>query len=158
MPESGIKKLWKNRISQQIAGFNFTTCISSSSSSSTTHEKDNAQAPPPSYAQTQSHNSNTNKRKSLWRKPLPSDCPSFDFVSSGDEKKTTSTVIVLPPKEEEEMVSILEEKTEIPTRYESRCYAEKIPNLKAHLDRASKNDKVILLSKLLGGEKQACRH
>jgi hypothetical protein len=50
--------------------------------------------------------------------------------------------------EKKQFVSLIDEKTEIPTRHESRFY-EKMPNLEEKLERACKNDKAELLTKLI---------
>ncbi|OAD06793.1 hypothetical protein MUCCIDRAFT_160423 [Mucor lusitanicus CBS 277.49] len=148
MSESRIKRLWKNRISQQLSGFHISTCIAPTNQvDHQEEEEENAakayyprsatNAPPPALPQ---HHTTTaaSPEKKLWRKPLPTDCPSFDFEIS--EK----TII-------EQDASLIIANKEIPTRIQSRHY-ENIPNLEAQLERACKNEKAVLLTKLL--EKQ----
>ncbi|CAO3608440.1 unnamed protein product [Mucor fragilis] len=146
MSESRIKRLWKNRISQQLSGFHISTCIASTNQ--VDHQEENAAKAnthtmntiPPALPQHHTPlNTATSPEKKLWRKPLPNDCPSFDFEIS--EK----TMI------EQEDSSLIIASKEIPTRIQSRHY-ENIPNLEAQLERACKNEKAVLLTKLL--EKQ----
>lgn len=122
MPESTTKRPWRNRLSQQISGFHLNTCISPN----IVHddEEEEPKLPPPATI---------SKKRLLWRKPLPNDCPIFDFTV----KKENS----------------LDEKTEIPTRHQSKYY-ERIPNLEAELDRACKNEKAILLTNLLSQQQR----
>lgn len=152
MTESRIKKLWRNRLSHQLSGLQFSTCITKSTSTTATEEKDYAKcpiattvisprtpptSPPPSLP--------IHKDTKLWRKPLPNDCPVFDFDTTsektlyddGSKTNTTATTI----------------KTEIPTRCESKFY-ENIPNLEEQLDRACTNEKAVLLTKLLQKQRQ----
>ncbi|KAG2235875.1 hypothetical protein INT48_008178 [Thamnidium elegans] len=93
MSESRFKRSWRNRFSQQITNFHLNSCISPNIS----HEDEPLSA-----------SSSTPTNKKLWRKPLPNDCPVFDFSS----EKTTVIETTDP----------LEEKVEIPTRYESKYY------------------------------------
>lgn len=74
------------------------------------------------------------QKKKIWRKPLPKNCPSFEFLIS---KKTPSS----PDTH-------LNEKTQIPTRSDSKHY-QNIPHLTAELDRVCNNKKTILLTKAL---------
>ncbi|CEP16703.1 hypothetical protein [Parasitella parasitica] len=129
MSESKIKRLWKNRISQQLNSFSFSACIVPSN----TDRVDHTDIPPavPHHADI-----TLPAEKKLWRKPLPVDCPSFDFQFS--EK----TMV------EENEASLNTKKAEIPTRIQSRYYGN-IPNLEAQLERACKNEKAVLLTKLL---------
>ncbi|GAN04707.1 hypothetical protein MAM1_0071d04171 [Mucor ambiguus] len=148
MSESRIKRLWKNRISQQLSGFHISTCIAPTNQVDHQEEEDTAKAnahtspsiPPPTLPQHHTPLSTvaTSPEKKLWRKPLPDDCPLFDFEIS--EK----TMI-------EQDASLIIANKEIPTRIQSRHY-ENIPNLEAQLERACKNEKAVLLTKLL--EKQ----
>lgn len=145
MSESKIKRLWKNRISQQLNGFHISTCIAptnqvdhqdedlKTTSVLTTATTDTLPPPPPIPQHT-----TANTQKKLWRKPLPNDCPSFDFQISEKTMIEDSSLLIV-------------EKTEIPIRIQSRHY-ENIPNLEAQLERACKNEKAVLLTKLL--EKQ----
>ncbi|KAL9548133.1 hypothetical protein PS6_006775 [Mucor atramentarius] len=136
MSDSRIKRLWKNRISQQLSGFHISTCIAPTNQ--VDHQDENAMAnTPPALPQHHTPTTATIPEKKLWRKPLPNDCPSFDFEIS--EK----TMIEDP--------SLLIASKEIPIRIQSRHY-ENIPNLEAQLERACKNEKAVLLTKLL--EKQ----
>jgi hypothetical protein len=144
MSESKIKRLWKNRISQQLSGFHISTCIAPTNQ--VDHQDENLKAtstlttittdtlPLPSLPQ----HTTANTEKKLWRKPLPNNCPSFDFQISEKTMVEDSSLLIV-------------EKTEIPTRIQSRHY-ENIPNLEAQLERACKNEKAVLLTKLL--EKQ----
>ncbi|KAK4509055.1 uncharacterized protein ATC70_007405 [Mucor velutinosus] len=146
MSESRIKRLWKNRISQQLSGFHISTCIAHTNQ--VDHQDDatnvdaqttkNAPSPALPQHQTPLSTTATVPEKKLWRKPLPNDCPLFDFEIS--EK----TMIEQDP-------SLVIANKEIPTRIQSRHYAN-IPNLEAQLERACKNEKAVLLTRLL--EKQ----
>jgi hypothetical protein len=135
MPESRIKKLWKNnRISLQLTGFNLCTSFSNTTNRKTTPKKKASPLTSPTEPLSSSHS------KKLWRKPLPNDCPQFDFEISEktiveEQAFTTPTCI----------------SNEIPARHESRCYENK-PFLEAQLERACRNEKAVLLTKLL--EKQ----
>ncbi|KAL9540431.1 hypothetical protein MBANPS3_009685 [Mucor bainieri] len=150
MSESRIKRLWKNRISQQLSGFHISTCIAPTNQVDHQEGEEHtakanahtvANTPPPALPQHHTPLSTvaTSPQKKLWRKPLPNDCPSFDFEIS--EK----TII------EQDASLIIIANKEIPTRIQSRHY-ENIPNLEAQLERACKNEKAVLLTKLL--EKQ----
>ncbi|KAI8636436.1 hypothetical protein BD408DRAFT_426137 [Parasitella parasitica] len=130
MSESKIRRLWKNRISQQLNNFSFSACIAPSS----TNQIEPKDIPP---AVPQHADITLPTEKKLWRKPLPVDCPAFDFQIS--EK----TIV-----EDEEDTSLNPEKAEIPTRIQSKYYGS-IPNLEDQLERACKNEKAVLLTKLL---------
>lgn len=141
MSESRIKRLWKNRISHQLTGLQFSTCLSNKGGGGVANDIDtekyidhaspiSIQSPPPPPPPSHSSDTITSSPKRLWRKPLPNDCPVFDFDN------TTYPV------------RSMDEKTEIPTRCESRHY-EDIPNLEAHLDRACTNERAVLLTRLL---------
>ncbi|CAO3617569.1 unnamed protein product [Mucor hiemalis] len=125
MSESRIKRLWKNRISHQLTGLHFSTCLTKGGGD-TDKYNDNPSPISPAPPTPPSHSS----QNKLWRKPLPNDCPVFNFDKT------------LYP------VRSMDEKTEIPTRCDSRHY-ENIPNLEAQLDRACTNERAVLLTKLL---------
>ncbi|KAG2208126.1 hypothetical protein INT47_010488 [Mucor saturninus] len=130
MPESTQRRYWKNRLSQQISGFHFNTCLSANNvqgEEEGEEEKTSAEAPVPLPA-------TLSKKRLLWRKPLPNDCPVFDFNSPSSNNNS------------------LDEKTEIPTRQQSKHY-ERIPNLEAELDRACKNEKALFLTNILSHQR-----
>lgn len=119
MAEETKRRYWKNRLSQQISGFHFNTCMSANIVQEDEQEQQQEQVPTPATV---------SKKRLLWRKPLPQDCPLFDFTQP------------------------LAEKTEIPTRDQSKHY-ERIPNLEAELDRACKNEKAVFLTNLLSQQR-----
>jgi hypothetical protein len=143
MSESRIKKLWRNnRISLQLTGFHLCTSFSDTSTNKKDQQK--KKSPPPSTNPTEPLSSSSSPNKKLWRKPLPNDCPQFDFEIS---EKT----IVEDEQEEVLNTPACISSNEIPTRHESRCYENK-PFLEAQLERACRNEKAVLLTRLL--EKQ----
>ncbi|KAI8991358.1 hypothetical protein BDF20DRAFT_984031 [Mycotypha africana] len=96
--------------------------------------------------------------KQIKRKPLPKGCPHFEFdsiqektlISEQEEKdqpqpqqqQSRRSVIVVHPSSTEAF--LLAEKTEIPARRDSRFYMD-IPSIRAHLDHACKNEKIMLI-------------
>lgn len=144
MAESRVKRLWRNRLSHQLSGFQFSTCMTKSTSSDTSCSdyaveiKSPSSQPPPSLP--------VHRDTKLWRKPLPSDCPVFDFDSTSEKTLCEAAV-------EEKTTIKKTTTTEIPTRCESKFY-ENIPNLEEQLDRACTNEKAVLLTKLLQKQRQ----
>ncbi|KAG0749266.1 hypothetical protein G6F57_004457 [Rhizopus arrhizus] len=110
--ESKVKKLWKNRLS------GLSSCIRPHQTverdEDTYHKIQQKQEPP----------------QPIWRKPLPDDCPVFDFDIS-------------------EKTLIAETPAYIPARYESRQYSKENPNIDNHLKRICNNEKTVLLTKAL---------
>ncbi|KAI9476028.1 MAG: hypothetical protein EXX96DRAFT_285783 [Benjaminiella poitrasii] len=158
MPESfKFKRLWRNRISHQLNGFQLlNNCLSATTVDITNDNEGYPLNQSPSRRQKQQQT----PIKRLWRKPLPNDCPQFDFSIS--EKTLLSELPVSDdphlPLITKELVKTprirsipMTEKTEIPTRYESRHY-ENVPHIEARLEHVCKNEKTVLLAKLL--EKQ----
>lgn len=82
-----------------------------------------------------SSESKWSKKKLLWRKPLPRNCPTFDFLIS----EKTAAPPPPPP---------LPRHTQIPTRSDSKHY-QNIPHLNAQLERVCTNKKTIQLTKAL---------
>ncbi|KAI7901347.1 uncharacterized protein BX663DRAFT_514175 [Cokeromyces recurvatus] len=168
---SKLKRLWRKRISQQLGGLHLlNTCISSLTVDSQETDDDDDERQPLKHSIQQS----TEPIKKLWRKPLPNDCPQFDFsisektlfteitdfdnVSFNNDNSTIPPVVISHRSNHLPMIpppirssSSLIEKTEIPTRYESRHY-KNVPSIEARLENVCKNEKAILLTKLL--EKQ----
>jgi hypothetical protein len=107
MNESRVKRLWKNRLSS------LGSCIHSSHTSVEEEEEGRQSI------------QELKKLPAVRRKPLPADCPAFDFDIC---EKTY---------------------TDIPVRCESKQYQERISDIDHHLEKIRNDEKIVLLTKLL---------
>ncbi|KAI8883265.1 hypothetical protein K501DRAFT_272921 [Backusella circina FSU 941] len=129
-----LKRLWKKRNSKLTLfkrGFSFMSLCSS------THLVTDAESVTDIQLKRTSVTTCVPEHR-LWRKPLPVDCPLFDFSSS--EETLVGHEIMWNDKD---ITAI------IPTRHASKFY-EHIPDFEEQLERACNNRRAILLSKALG--------
>ncbi|KAI8886094.1 hypothetical protein K501DRAFT_310450 [Backusella circina FSU 941] len=128
MTESRIKSLWKRQSGQ-------SKMISSSSSSTSS-----IRTPSMTHSSRSSISSNSVNRheQQLWRKPLPPDCPKFEFAGDTGSTNGEKTLIQLDAQVN----------SAIPIRRDSRFYKQ-IPYFDALLERTCKSKRVVMVSEML---------
>jgi hypothetical protein len=128
MAESRIKSLWKRQNSQ--------------SKKNSLSESDASSIQTPSLSQSScssiSSDHEYRHQHQLWRKPLPPDCPKFEFA--GDTGSTNGEKTLL--QMDAQVNSI------IPIRRDSRFYKQ-IPYFDALLERTCKSKRVALMSEII---------
>ncbi|KAI8994881.1 hypothetical protein BDB01DRAFT_774432 [Pilobolus umbonatus] len=147
MSESRVKQLWKNRMSKHTISFGFHL-----------NRSNTVSRPNPDIVLTKSNSTGHSGTKNIWRKPLPEEYTQLmsdaydkedtidDYEESNQENHRQSNQGNHKQNNQEyyrRNAYLFEEKTEIPTRNESKSY-DQIPYIEAQLSRACNSEKILV--------------